>query len=104
MRKRAHETAREGVAGAGRIENFFERKCWGPKNGFAVKHEDTVLATLHDERLWPHCHYFICSTYEIRLVRQHPGFSVIDDQNIDVLDRLLYGFEFAFDPKIHRIA
>src|SRR5207302_10225672 len=93
----------EGVSGAGRIEDCFERISGNRKVCVPGKHRRAVLAALYNQSLWSPRKNFSRRLDQLRLISQLTRFGVIDDHKINDFDRLLQGIAGSINPMIHRI-
>src|SRR5690242_8159104 len=99
----AHKTSGEGIAGAGGIVGLFERKCGNAEDAVLIDEHGTVFAALHDQRGRPHFEDVAGGAEKIVFVRKLASFGIVDDENIDVLERFAKFPGSALDPVVHGI-
>src|SRR4029077_4395258 len=103
-RQVAQEATGKGIPCTGWIPHVFKRKGWRPKHLLLIEHQDPILSTLDDEVLGPTREYFLCDLHQIRIFAEPPSFSIVHDQNIDLLQYPPQRLSLSVDPEVHRIA
>ena len=98
----SHESAGKGIARTSRILYLIDGKRGRAKRmrsdaegAFTEENRCAVFAVLDDQRLRPQGQNLIRGAQQILLVREHPGFGVVDQQHIDQLQRLRQFFRGA---------
>ena len=71
---------------------------------FAKENCRAVFSVLDDQRLRAHGQHFLRGARQVGFVGQHLGFGVVDQQDIDQLQRFREFLGRAFDPVIHGVA
>ncbi len=111
----AEESASEGVAGPGGIDDFSQRQrgraegdgdgvSAGRKGAIAEEGSRAVFAVLDDESLRPHVENLVRRGQKVVIFREHLHFTVIDQQNVEALQHAGEVLGVILDPVIHRVA
>src|SRR5207249_36917 len=103
-REVSHEAARKAVSGARRVADLFERVSGREKNRAVLEEAGAVFTALqhHDARPKPLNRG--SGAPEVSRPGEHPGLGLIDDEHIDLSQRLLQLLRLPLDPVIHGVA
>src|SRR5580704_938262 len=74
------------------------------KSAFPEEDGGAVFSMLDDQGLRPHGQYFLRGTQQVLVAGKHFGFGIVNQQNVDILQRLGEIFSETGDPEIHGIA
>src|SRR5580704_5977236 len=74
------------------------------ERSLAKENGRAVFAVLDDQRLWAHREHLVRRAGQVGFASQHFRFGIVDEKNIDELQRFTQFGERAFDPVIHGVA
>src|SRR5690349_20948657 len=99
----AHEASGKGIACAGGVVGLFQRKCRNAKDAIFVDQHGAVFAALHDQGRRTHFKDVPGGAEKIVFVGKLTGLRIVDDENVDVLERLAKFLGSALDPVVHGV-
>src|SRR5690606_5365370 len=97
------ERAREGVAGAGRIDLDLERVGGDEVDAIPCEEEGAVLSLFDDEALRAHAEHELRGAPEVVGAREQSKFLVVDDEAVDALEQAVEGRALTLDPEVHGV-
>src|SRR5437762_6122411 len=100
----SQEPARKAVPGAGRIKNRLQGIGRRGKNSFTVERYRPIFSTLDDQDLRAPIDNPARRFDKIGLLGQLTGFTVINNQNVYLLQGFEQGLSFLLDPEVHCVA
>src|SRR5678816_1793052 len=103
-REISNEAAGERVACPSGVEHILERERGREENTFAVEHERAVLSLLDDDMLRAAVHYPFCCLHEVHFLGQLPRLTIVQRNEIHLLEKLYEIRSPALNPEVHRVA
>src|SRR5690606_12956093 len=88
----------------GRVVDVLQRKRRRAEHAAVGEQECTVFSLLDDQRRRTHLTYEFCCADEIGFARELTRLGIVDNEEIDVLERASQLVRRMLYPEIHRIA